>query len=98
MIGCPQRRHGSVERGGKSPGMKTLASHPGQVTIFNGLSLIFTAGRRRRRPLEGINRPVRSAQSLLFCNPFSHRSQSRKGAILALTKAQKWCLLVPLVV
>jgi len=40
MIGCPQRRQGSVDNGGKSPGMKTLASQPGQVTIFNGLSLI----------------------------------------------------------
>jgi len=34
MMGCPQRLQGSVESGGRSPGMKTLASHPGQVTIF----------------------------------------------------------------
>jgi hypothetical protein len=34
MIGCPHRLHGSVESGGKSPGIKTFASHPGQVTIF----------------------------------------------------------------
>jgi len=34
MMGCPQRLQGSVESGGKSPGMKTFASQPGQVTIF----------------------------------------------------------------
>jgi len=31
--------HGSVASGGRSPGMKTLASHELQVTIFSGLSL-----------------------------------------------------------
>jgi hypothetical protein len=42
MIGCPHFLHGSVESGGKSPGMKTLASHPGQVTIFK-LPLVLIA-------------------------------------------------------
>ena len=37
MMAVPHFLHGSVASGGKSPGMNTLASHPGQVTIFRGL-------------------------------------------------------------
>jgi len=42
MMGYPQGLHGSVARGGRSLGMKTLASHAGllHVTIFSGLSLV----------------------------------------------------------
>src|SRR3974390_3388830 len=40
MMGAPHRLHGSVANGGKSPGMNTLASQPGQVTILSGLSLM----------------------------------------------------------
>jgi hypothetical protein len=39
MMGCPQRLQDSVANGGRSPGIKTLASHPLQVTIFR-LALI----------------------------------------------------------
>jgi hypothetical protein len=39
MMAWPQRLQGSVDKGGRSPGMNTFASHPGQVTIFKGLSL-----------------------------------------------------------
>src|SRR5260221_1851935 len=42
MMGCPQRLQGSVESGGRSPGINTLASHPGQVTIFK-LPLVLMA-------------------------------------------------------
>jgi hypothetical protein len=37
MIAVPHFLQASVANGGKSPGMKVLASHPGQVTIFKGL-------------------------------------------------------------
>jgi hypothetical protein len=37
MIEWPHFLQDSVASGGRSPGMKVLASHPGQVTIFNGL-------------------------------------------------------------
>jgi hypothetical protein len=41
MIGYPHLLHGTVESGGRSPGMKTLVSHALHVTIRNGpLSLM----------------------------------------------------------
>jgi hypothetical protein len=40
MMGLPQRLQGSVASGGRSPGMKTLASHTLHVTILRGLSLM----------------------------------------------------------
>jgi hypothetical protein len=40
MIAWPHLLHGTVANGAKSPGMKVLVSQPGQVTIFNGLSLM----------------------------------------------------------
>src|SRR4051812_43421941 len=39
MMAWPHLLHGTDARGGRSPGMKTLCSHPLHVTIFNGLSL-----------------------------------------------------------
>jgi hypothetical protein len=39
IIACPHLLHGTEASGGRSPGMKTLDSHPLQVTIFSGLSL-----------------------------------------------------------
>jgi hypothetical protein len=42
MMACPQRLQGSVDKGGRSPGINTLASHPGQVTIFK-LPLVLMA-------------------------------------------------------
>jgi hypothetical protein len=36
MTGLPHFVQGTVESGGRSPGMKTFASHAGQVTITNG--------------------------------------------------------------
>ena len=38
MIECPHLLQGTEERGGRSPGMNTFVSHPGQVTIFRGFS------------------------------------------------------------
>jgi len=41
MIGLPHLLHGTVESGGRSPGMNTFVSQLPQVTIFNeALSLI----------------------------------------------------------
>jgi hypothetical protein len=40
MIGWPHLLQGTVASGARSPGMNVLVSHPGQVTIFNGLSLM----------------------------------------------------------
>jgi hypothetical protein len=39
MIAWPHLEHGTEASGGRSPGMKTLASHPPHVTIFKGFSL-----------------------------------------------------------
>jgi hypothetical protein len=66
MMGWPHRLHGSVERGGKSPGMNTFASHPGQVTIFNGLSLIALSG--IQQPYSSLleSRPVGPPKPLSF--------------------------------
>jgi hypothetical protein len=40
MIAWPHFLQGSEANGGKSPGMNVFVSHPGQVTIFKGLSLM----------------------------------------------------------
>ena len=40
MMACPHFLHGSVASGGRSPGMNTFASHPGHVTMRNGVSLM----------------------------------------------------------
>jgi hypothetical protein len=37
MMAWPHFLQGSLAKGAKSPGMKVFASHPGHVTIFNGL-------------------------------------------------------------
>jgi hypothetical protein len=43
MMGCPHLLHGMVASGGMSPGMKARPSHPLQVTIFSGVSLMAVA-------------------------------------------------------
>jgi hypothetical protein len=40
MMAWPHFLQGSEASGGKSPGMNVFVSHPGQVTIFKGLSLM----------------------------------------------------------
>jgi hypothetical protein len=40
MMAWPHLLHGCDASGGKSPGMNVFASQPGQVTIFNGRSLM----------------------------------------------------------
>src|SRR5579883_653517 len=71
MMGCPHFLQGSVESGGKSPGINTFTSHPGQVTIFK-LPLVLIAV-RQRLPLVP-RRPCRSKFSRVHLFVTPHRS------------------------
>src|SRR5215471_8816253 len=82
MIEWPHRLQGSVERGGRSPGMKTLASHPGQVTIFKGFSLLLMACSSSASG-DGAQSPKRpgaqsSPETCYLCTLFLVGRQSRK--------------------
>jgi hypothetical protein len=68
MIACPHLVHGTDANGGKSPGINTLASQPGQVTIFSGFSLSLMAlqlplFRSRPDPVANLQSPEAAACS-----------------------------------
>src|SRR5215472_11428949 len=80
MIACPHLVQGTEASGGKSPGINTLASQPGQVTIFSGFSLSLMA---LRSPLfcsrpdyqSSVPGGGRLQQLYFLCNAFSPLGQ-----------------------